>query len=262
MRGDPDGKKAIGRFLDRVLTTPATPTHLEEGAALGVLVELGMGKPAAVTKRYVVSNGRGFWLVGYVQADGLVTVHTSEGCWGYPWSYHGHETILHWLAECGLHDLDYYIPSKLSNGEKEYDAKATYRGIHQYLCRETLRIGREFRHVKELGPGESEWSPTGRKTPRQKKREALEWLREERDLLRRVTREWGDELPRECFGEWFNETRIDDAGEMAVYRYPHKLTNMLKSIWPAFIEAVRKDIGWQEKSGPRTTPSGEASPSP
>lgn len=232
-------RAAIEGFAEIVLS-PLSPYEdlTVEQAAAGTLVHhaLGMEAQGSLTKRYYAHGTNGFWIIAFVQADGLLTLHTSEGCYGVYWGHHGCESILHWLARNGLHDLSYYIPEKLSQGQREYDAEETYKRIRQHLLRWNLEFGREYGRVKEGDP------------LFEKKQRKREELRREWDNFRYATSYGDDALPQEKFGSWYEGTSIDSAYEFAVYRYPRRLTLLIEHAWPQFIAAVRKDIGWQPKS--------------
>jgi hypothetical protein len=203
-----DRRLSEERFAELLLREfDETDCLADRAAAVRAQRAAGVKRTYQLSKRYEVNANRE-WLIAYVCADGLVTLHTSFGVFGHVWHFHGRETILHFLVE--MQDMD-YVAGKFSNGRTEYDDAKTYRAIKQYIL-----DSRQNGHF-DKDEARAEWkilhqySYDGRLTEGEKQ-------------------------------HWYEETDIGDAAEMFRYVYPSDVRNMLERLWPAFIEAVKKDI--------------------
>lgn len=149
------------------------------------------------------------WGRFFLTSDGSLTIQSDYGNYAYWWTHPGCE-IRRFLCRDGEDD---YIANKFSEGERVCDDDASVRNVK----REILRLRREGTLSRDQA-------------------------RDEWDLLREHD-ELSDQVART---RWHDETRLGEhigmVSELFVYVLPYKLQGFMRVLWPAFVEALEREM--------------------
>lgn len=169
---------------------------------------------APVTRFYTIrKQPHGPWARIWITDDGCFTTISDHGNFGYWWGSPGQE-FRKFLCSCD----DYYIISKLSGGQEEFDGDATKKVINERL-KELHRDGEDTRAESEL-LGESEFDdPVG----------FARWVDAKTDDGERLI-------------DYYERCSI------AVYRPPVRVQMFVKHLWPLFVEALKDELAGEAVS--------------
>lgn len=160
--------------------------------------------------RYALRNdkpGEG-WGVFLLDSNGMLAIASDFGNYVYHWPSQGwgkggFREFLLELDTC-------YLSGKLAGGAREYQADRTLSNIREEIC----RLRREG--YLEKDQARCEWD---------------------------LPREFNNLRRSEDFGNWLEETRLEEAWEWAVYDVPTQLMLFCQRVWPRFRELLQSDLG-------------------
>ena len=162
-----------------------------------------------ILRRYDILNREVMsWAIIVIGSDGLLAICSDYGNYAHKWPTQGwgEGDFREFLLTI---DVWYYLSSKLSTCS-HYDGEATVRRIREDILqgRRSGCYDREF--------ARSEW-----------------------DLFE----SWREDLQSVIgFHNWYMETRIDCAGELAEHTYDPRLTGLWQHIWPSFCALLRTEL--------------------
>lgn len=170
------------------------------------------GNGSTTLRRYTVRFPSGEWIGTFVIADdGYFSTVSDFGSYAHYWSNAG-PCFRTALARLSPD----YLLGKIARRDR-YDGEATARDVR--------------RHIKEH---------------RREKNYSREQAREEWDLV-----EACDSLnSRESFVRWYDETKIGDASEFAVWDYPLQARTFAEKAWPFFAAALHAELAAERAAVP------------
>ena len=157
-----------------------------------------------VTRFYKIRGEHSEWARIWITDDGCFSCLSDFGNYGYWWGSPGCE-FRQFLCRVD----DYYLATKLSGGEKEYDGEATAKRWMKQIC--------ELRRERNID---------------------AEKARDEWWLIRNCSN-----LHSEFdLYEWYTATKLDIDDGGGVYRTPIQLQMFIKRLWPLFIAQLRAEL--------------------
>lgn len=153
-----------------------------------------------------------WWARIWVTSDGLITIASDYGYFGYWFGDPGGE-IRRFLTRCDPSSTG-YMAIKLSAGERVYDAAESVRRIHAEILR--LRRGKELNSsdAREL------WEFVDTYELGDNEHQVRDWLDED--------------LVREHLGE--------EAYHFLARTLPGDVRGFMRDVWPAFVEALKAEL--------------------
>ncbi len=161
--------------------------------------------PNPITRFYEVKPGKSGWARIWVTDDGCISIMSDWGNYGYWFGCPGCEFRL-FLTGCD----DDYLGNKFAGGKKDFDGEGTADAARELV----LRLRRE-------------------------KRLSAEGARREWESL---DADFGSEMD---WVEWVNhETELgyDHIHDLGRYIRPHAVTQLIKHVWPLFIEQLKAQL--------------------
>lgn len=156
--------------------------------------------------RYVLPNvkheGWGIFVLG---SDGYFSACSDFGNYAHLWSHHGREDFREFLLEV---DGDYLL-GKLCGRRTEYMGDKTLAEIKRHILEARRRCGM-----------------------------SKEFARREWDLLDRHD----VESHEDCFKDWYNDTRIDDAYEFIMRDYPYDAQAFAEKLMPRLKALLTEEL--------------------
>ncbi len=152
------------------------------------------------------------WARVWITSDGMISICSDYGNYGYWFGAPGSRGIRRFLTSCDPSPGG-YLAIKFSDGERVYDGEATRGEIKKYILGE--------RRTKEFS--------------REQARD--EWcLLDEHGSLEHV----------EEFHDWCSETRIEGSYEFYRDDFPGQVQGFMKHCWPVLVEAMKNELDAEE----------------
>ncbi|QQR47781.1 hypothetical protein JKA73_17760 [Myxococcus xanthus] len=176
-----------------------------------------MAEPTVYQYRLRTADNR--WLAEvFLRSDGLFTVVSDYGNYGYWWGNPG-RPVREFVAALADRDESDYLCGKLGSRDW-WDGTSTLKAIREHII--------EYRR-------DGSWT---------KERAAEEW-----QTLSEALTTWHDvdarnatEMDELQFHNWFRETKIDDASEFAAYDYEPQLRAFASEVMPVLATAIREQL--------------------
>ncbi len=170
-------------------------------------------KPVTTWRYYLPSiDGEG-WAEIVVCSSGFFAAVSDYGNYAFAWRSFGDGDFREWLAH--LERDPGYVMCKLHHGQLQYDGNETVRAIKTHI----------------LAHRRSEY-------------QGREWARDEWDLL-----EQNNGLCDEAdLVRWYDDTKIDDAGEYVVRKYPADLRAFCERTLPRLAKVMREEIAAEKQA--------------
>lgn len=137
------------------------------------------------------------------ESSGRVFIASSYGCWSFCWTHIGERSLREFLADL---DMEYMGKKMLGSHSHVFSLEGTVQCIKEWILR--YRKDRSFT-----------------------KQEA----REEWDIMLKFKCGWID------FGEWYNETNIDDAYECSQNEMAPEWRHFWERLWVPLIQPILID---------------------
>ena len=164
------------------------------------------------THFYNLRSSRLWWARIWVTSDGLITIASDYGYFGYWFGDPGGE-IRRFLTRCDPSPTG-YMAIKLSAGERVYDADESVRRIHAEIVR--------LRRRKEICSADAHelWEFIDTYELGENDHQVREWLDED--------------LVREHLGE--------KAYHFLAQTLPRDVRNFMRDVWPVFVETLTEEL--------------------
>jgi len=163
-----------------------------------------MRNPNPTTRFYEVKPGKSGWARIWLTDDGCISIMSDYGNYGYWFGAPGSE-FRKFLTGCD----DSYLGNKFAGGKKDFDGEDTADAARELI----LRLRRDKRLSAEDARLEWHNVPTAFDNE-------IDWVR------------WVDETELGC----------DHTHNLGRYVRPHAVTQLLKHVWPLFIEQLKAQL--------------------
>ena len=170
------------------------------------------------THYYALRSDRLWWARIWVTSDGLITIASDYGHFGYWFGMPGCE-FRKFLTQCDPGPRG-YMAIKLSDGRRVYDADTTVRRIRE----EVVRLRRQKEFDREVA----------------------------RELWNSVTEHNLDEHDHDVRA-WLDEELVQDHLGYEAWEYfsrmiPSEVQDFMIAVWPVFVEKLKADLLAESKS--------------
>lgn len=169
-----------------------------------------MSKEIKFWRYYVPAEDGEGWGIFLLDSTGMFSAVTDYGNCAYRWSHHGCNDFREFFRG---DSWDYYL-NKLFQGQEVYQQDETLQAVKERII-----------HLR--------WE----------RRVTEEWAREEWDLLERHE----DLYSESDFTRWYDETRVDDAGEYYTRGHNSSAKAFVRKLMPRFAKMALDDLANERK---------------